>query len=134
MIKFLLERIAPVHIDTESIRYLYIKILNFYFYTLIHALSKSLMSTCFLYQDTHLYRGMYIHNGFIVICIYLYVYISIHIIYMCVYMVICVYLIFIYFNFKYCFNLCEKLPIQAQFLSVTRVPGIPIFCQFAQIR
>lgn len=29
MIKFLLERIAPVHIDTESIRYLYLRIFNF---------------------------------------------------------------------------------------------------------
>nr|XP_020024459.1 sister chromatid cohesion protein PDS5 homolog B [Castor canadensis] len=41
MIKFLLERIAPVHIDTESIRYLYIQILNFHYCSLIHALRRS---------------------------------------------------------------------------------------------
>lgn len=152
MIKFLLERIAPVHIDTESIRYLYIKMLNFHFYAFIHAsVGQSLLSTYYI-KGTDLYRFMFIHIGyipisislcvciytdiciFIYLCVYIQTYICIFI-YLCMYTHICIDLVFliIYFNFKYFFNLGEKLSTQAQFSSSTRMPGIPVFSKPACI-
>lgn len=58
MIKFLLERIAPVHIDTESIRYFYIKTLYF---------------NCYLFVCTYLCVYIYVHYVYILICMVVYI-------------------------------------------------------------
>jgi hypothetical protein len=77
MIKFLLERIAPVHIDTESIRYLYIQILNFHYCSLIHALRRSVTFE-YLQSTSHQMSCSSVHHIYSSACICIYIYTHMH--------------------------------------------------------